>query len=119
MAVRKYIKTAEGSIPILQRYEIIDKIDQAETLRDKALISFLYLTGARIEEVVKYQKPNKPRLPGESYYKLMGEPIRKKQLEFKEDVILVQNVRSLKRRGYKPRTIPIFKAEREDKLINI
>jgi len=54
MAVRKNLMEGREELPVLQKYELLDRIKQLEDLRYQALISFIYLTGARVEEVCKY-----------------------------------------------------------------
>lgn len=98
MAIRKQIKQKDGSIPALDRYQIKTAIAKLPTLKEKALVAFLYLTGCRISEVLKYVR-NKEQL---------GEPIFKKQIEVRPEVIIVYNVRVLKSRDIKTKkSIPI------------
>lgn len=138
MAVRKKIIETYGYLPILKRYEILERINALDNIRDRALVAFLYLTGCRIEEVVKYYweaqthrrlkikkgQPETKDLPIPIKV-LKGEPIKKKQLEFKNDVIIIQDVRSLKRGKYEDskrvrlRNVPIFIAPNEMPFIEI
>jgi integrase len=69
MGIRKlYIDHNEDNeLKILERYELLDKIKAVSggksgdnKLRDQALIAFLYLTGKRIEEVVRYRIRDQP-----------------------------------------------------------
>ena len=69
--------------------QIKNSIQQCSHLKHKALISFLYLTAARIEEVVKY------KIKGE----LIGQPINKKQIIKTEKTLTINYVRILKRRS--------------------
>lgn len=112
MAIRKKLIQEHKEIPIIQRYELLDKIkklDTFNTVRDQSLISFLYLTACRIEEVVRYvieTSPQRTYRDSKGNLKeapildpiLAGNPIMKKEIEFRDDnVMLVHNVRILKR----------------------
>lgn len=89
MGVRDKLKRENNSLPMLQRYELLERLKQLGTMRDRALGSFLYLTGCRIEEVVRYK----------SYkYDKKGQAIKKKQVSQLEDRIMVYGVRVLKRK---------------------
>jgi len=110
MAVRRYIKKKYRGIPALNRYKILDAIRDTDTVRNKALISFLYLTACRIEEVVKFI------IDGE----IIGEPITKKQIEIRDNLIIIRDVRALKSRvKNKVRNIPIIKNRLESEFIDI
>ena len=91
------------------RYEILNYCKQLKTPRDKALLAFIYLTGCRIEEVVKYKTKGT----------IMGRPIKKEQVSIRDSVIEVHNVRVLKRRGRAYKTIPIIRNDIEKPFINI
>jgi len=118
MAIRIQIKqTNQGSTPALDRYEIINKINRTKNKRDAALIATLYLTGCRIEELLKYK-----------HYKLdiKGKPVKKEQIEIRGDEIIFRNIRCLKltrnRNGVKShraqvRNIPIVFNQLEKPLI--
>lgn len=111
--------------------DIINSINSNHELRDRALISFLYLTGCRIEEVVKFvkeknlkktkvDKVTKQRIPKpilESTYE--GDPIRKEHIIEQDNRLIVKGVRILKRQRYIPRNIPIPKNNMEQPLIDI
>jgi len=78
--------------PLLGTYEVLERINNINTYhtkRDKALISFLFLSGCRISEVCKFIK-NK---------QIVGEPIKKIQIIIreKEDFMEIEKVRTLKR----------------------
>lgn len=115
MAIRKQLIAQYGEVPALQRYEIIDKINQLNNIRDRALIAFLYLTGARIEEVVRHYKKDQET----GTMKMKDYPILKKQIELSDKYIFVRDVRSLKRRNKKPykRDIPIPKHQNDEFFI--
>ena len=115
----------------LSRSEIVDAIQAINSpnpLRDKALIAFLYLSGCRVEECVKYMGLRTVEvdvevpgtIKGRRAYMLqkqeqlkkvlIGYPIVKKQVEFfKQDELIIHNVRILKRRKWPVllRNIPI------------
>jgi len=44
----------------LTRREVEEMVERAESLRDKALIAFLYLTGARISEALEVRAEDFP-----------------------------------------------------------
>jgi integrase len=116
---------------------IIESIIPGEyQLRNQALICFLYLTGCRIEEVVRYKKNyfSKGKI---KYYQdppILGEAIKRWQVEVKDfnvskgdndpeelvHIILVQDVRNLKRKGefIGNRDIPITFSKQEMYFIN-
>lgn len=113
---------------------IINSMHNKTATRDRALIAFLYLTGCRVEEVVRYVKErNMNRVIKDKVTKQfvpapierlerLGEPIMKSDFEFRPDHIRVSGVRTLKRRGeihkFK-RIIAIPINEKEQELINI
>lgn len=132
MGIRQEV-VKNNQVPLLKRYEILERVNNTKRLKDKALISFLYLTGCRIEEVVKFiqekrnnrviinretkQRENKPII----YRTLKGDPIQKKQIEITDSYIIIHNVRTLKRRqdSLLLRSIPILRSEREKTFIDI
>lgn len=137
MAVRKHLtKEGKEEPPRLERFEILERINQLQgrtQLRDKAFISYLYLTGCRVEEACKYIREKnrsrtitstdaegrKVRIPQPIFKsKLEGEPIKRKQFEFKGDVMIVHSVRCLKRRKKVTRPIPIVALPEERPFIN-
>lgn len=88
MAVRKHIKEKHGgTTPALQRYEILRAIKDCDNPRDSALIATLYLTGCRIEELVRYKHYDK---------NVSGQAIKKEQIEIADTRITIRNVRTLK-----------------------
>lgn len=123
--------------PVFRRAELLQKINSLDTnnsLRDRALIAFLYLTGARIEEVVQFKRarninrmktrilPNghkikeqRPRFITE----LKGYPIQKKQIEFRDNDIIVHDVRCLKQKRKRYRNIPIVFKHQEMEFVHI
>lgn len=79
-------------------HHIITKIT---SLKNKAYISFLYLTGCRVSEIVGIKERGIP-------------PICASQLEVHGDILVVNNVHILKRREVMVKNIPIpMKKERE------
>ena len=94
-------------LPLLSRFELLQKINELEEERDKALVSFLYLSGCRISEVVGYYIRKTPKkfekstekLPKHGFFpkKLMGIGIKRRQIEVKKGIIIVHQVRCLKR----------------------
>lgn len=131
MAIRRKIKEKEQDLPILARYELLERIDMLYNLRDKALVCFLYLTAARVEEVVRYVVT---RNPGRTIQKskksaerisapiietrTRGLPIKKKQIEEYENRFIVRGVRSLKRRREYNRDIPIMDVPEDKQFID-
>jgi integrase len=72
--------------------DLMDKIKTQNLVRDKALFAFLYLTGARVQEVVRYNSKQQPWPSTEG--------IRKNQVNIDEvdpRTVTVYNVRCLKR----------------------
>lgn len=84
---------------ILTRKELKELINNINNERTKALVSFLYLTGTRISEVV-----------GDDNRDIGG--IKRNQIEFVKhqgkDFIFVRNIFTLKKKIYAPRTVPIM-----------
>jgi len=131
MGLRKQIKEKYGIIPALARYEVLDKIKEME-LRDRALVCFLYLTGCRIEEACKFIKETNPRrilikkdnkgnrveVPMPIDRKMVGTPITKKQIEIENDVMIIRNVRILKRKKMMIRDIPVIIWDKEMPFID-
>ena len=119
MAVRKHIINSIGegeTLPVLARYEILDRIQAIDTgettARNQALVSYLYLTGCRVSEACKLiQEANPQRNKFERKQK--GRPLMKKQFEFEENLIVVHNVRCLKRNKPIIRNIPILLTDKE------
>jgi len=68
----------------LTRREVEEMVERAESLRDKALIAFLYLTGARISEALE---------------------VRAEDFRREGDWILVSVITLKKRRGERPRRL--------------
>ena len=112
MAIRKDILEKHKQLPVLQRYELIDRINLLDNIRDQALVAFLYLSACRVSEVCQYYtKENDKRI-------LKGYSIQKKQLEIEDGVLKIFNVRTLKRRRTMFKTIPIIICK-ERKLYSI
>jgi integrase len=92
------------------RPEILGALCQLPVLRDRALLSFLYLTGCRISEVVRYKHRSKD---------WKGEPIKKDQVEIQSDFIIIHNVRVLKtRKEIRFKKVPIRVNSLEHPFIN-
>jgi integrase len=109
MAIRKELKAKDGSIPAFERYQIKEAIARLDSLKEKALVAFLYLTGCRISEVVRFTK----------HKELVGDPILKEQIEIRPDVIIIYNVRILKRKDPQARkSIPIPRNNTEQFFID-
>ena len=121
----------------IDRYEIMDRIELLKSQRDQAFVCFLYLSGCRVTEVVRYiqeRKLNrtvKQKVEGSDRKEsvpapitertIKGSPIQKKQIEIFEKKITIKNVRTLKKKqAYIPlRNIPILRTEREEKFLTI
>jgi integrase len=119
-------------LPRLERYEILDRIERIEgrnIIRDKAFVAFLFLSACRVEEVVTYYREKvllKAKRRAEDQYKgkdqmrvVLGQPIRKKQVDIVDDSIIIHGVRTLKRRDEHRRSIPILMNDREMPFIEI
>ena len=103
MQLRKELIKKHNAVPAYNRYEIINCCKQCNSLRDQALICFLYLSACRIEELVKFIKDGK----------LLGEPIVKNQIEETTEkgvpLIRINGVRCLKQKKKRTRTIPLYR----------
>ena len=114
-------KQNNNQIPNLYRYQILEAINKQELPKYRALIAFLYLTGCRVSEVVKYKKnpaKNKGLLADTGNPGIIGEPIRKKHVELRDNHIIVLTVRTLKQRKLKQyRNIPIPKNTLENPFL--
>ena len=92
-------------------YEIIERIRQignkvdennknlsVDITRDKALVSFVYLTGMRLSEITGLRKEVAP-----SEYKYLNLPLTKEQVYFEEiegeEIMIIRNAPTLKRRS--------------------
>jgi len=114
MAVRKTLKKLEGHIRPLDKWELLERINKIKgrkQTRDKALASFLYLGGFRIEEVLTHYDDKTKTIK--------GQPILKRQVELFDTSIIISTVRTLKRRKPIYRTIPIVRNELEKEFINL
>ena len=110
MAIRKLIKEKDGSIPALERFQIKEAILRLGSLKEQALVAFLYLSGCRISEVVRFTK----------HKELAGEPILKEQIEVRPEVVIIYNVRILKLKDPRLRkSIPIPRNNIEAFFIDI
>jgi len=139
MGNRKRLRNEDGSIKQdISERKLYNDIRLLPTLKERAFVAFVYVTGARVSEVVRhYKEKNLNRkvtktIQDEDGYlkkitenspiterKLVGEPIIKEQIFFENNFMIVKNVRSLKRRSKTMiRTIPIL-LDKEDKFIQI
>lgn len=121
--------------PLLKKYELIDRIQMITGFyaeRDKAMAALLFMTGCRIEELVKYIKErdlkrrelnretkeyeHRPIIDRE----FIGNSIQKKQIEIDEerDIMKLYGIRTLKRRVAIEKTIPIV-ISKDRKLFEI
>lgn len=125
------------SVDIISRPEllaIIHKIDSNTKHRDKALVSFIYMSGCRISEILgtlkisnKYRKediknkvPYKERIPiKKEEYKV--QPLRKENIEINEadDIIRIYNVICLKRKFENHRRIIPIIISQEKEFVDI
>lgn len=132
--IRYKIKLSEGDIRPLAKWELLERIDQLtgrNMIRDKALASFLYLTGCRIQEVLGYYKETNwsrfitDKTTGEKIFtpietrEFKGRPILKKQVRVTDDTIIINTVRTLKRRKTVYRTIPILMTEHDQEFVDM
>lgn len=115
----------------LSKQELISKVNMLDKLRDKALLCFLYITGCRIQEVVKFRtkvcfdcntkvksikrdkvwykdhckKCKKDNV--KTKYVNYAPPIANAQIEYREGMMVISNVRCLKRKKQLVRNIPV------------
>lgn len=90
---------------IRTRQQLLYSISQMNGVRDKALAAFIYLTGARISEILGHKKTF---TDGRT---LIIEPLKKENVELiaEEDLMIIHNVPCLKQRDRLPRrNIPII-----------
>lgn len=110
------------------RQSLLYKIRQMSSLRNRALASFIYLTGCRISEIVGKEKgipiyetnaiTGKNEKIGDKKIKIL--PLTKESIEFMtENIILVQNVASLKWRDKVPRRNIPMKVSSDGEFISI
>lgn len=115
---------------VLSKQELVSKLDMLESPRDKALLSFLYISGCRIQEVLKHkarvcQKCNtkvkaikreniwhkdyckKCKLENVAIsYKYIQPAITNQQIVYENGMLLIKDVRTLKRTTEVKRCIP-------------
>lgn len=135
MAIRKQLLELYGEFPQMSRKELLSKIHRIKGnnwLRDQAFLCCLYLTGCRVEELVKFVKEKregkyrpKKNMRGEvigekwvaGYNKstMIAEPYKKNQIEEFPNHLMFNNLRCLKRRKLVPRNVPVpfLKADKE------
>jgi len=111
---------------VMGRQELIERINLIKTPMNKALISFLYLSGCRISEVVgtkkvikKYKKEGKVKTLIDTIH-IEVPPIYKEDIEYipEQEMLLVTNAPCLKRRDGVPRRIIPIKYTKEPELFN-
>jgi site-specific recombinase XerD len=96
--------------------QLLYSIQQLDNLRDAALVSFIYLTGCRISEVVG-------KVKDKAYSKVINEtsldilPLKVEDVVRQtDDIILIQNVPCLKHRNKLPRrNIPLKLSSHDDR----
>jgi len=102
------IKRKSEAVLLLNRPALLAKIRQMSSKRNRALAAFIYLTGARISEILGTIK----RIPDSPDIEII--PIKKEDIEIIEsdDLMIVHNVACLKRKDKLPRrTIPIIMSQ--------
>ena len=108
-------KRKSEELEIINRQQLIYQLDRIENPKHKALIAFIYLTGARISEVLGMKKTF---MDGRN---IIIEPLTKESIEVlpEQDLVLVHNVACLKRKTNLPRrNIPIIMSQ-ETPIIDI
>lgn len=109
MAVRRDMIKQEGTIRGLDYWELKEKISAIQgsnQVRDRALAAFLFITGCRIEEVVKFCDKEKN----------WHSPIKKTQIEMHENYFSIMTVRVLKSRKNRWKSIPIVPMDDDEKF---
>ena len=100
---------AERKLPPPTRTELLTKLGTIKSVKHKAFFTFLYLLGARIEEIVG--------LPAKEYQPVMKYQFEEKVSSEGKEMIVVRNVRTLKtKKGSDFRHIPISKETEKDFL---
>jgi len=97
-----------GTLRGLDYWELKEKMSSMtghNEVRDRALVSFLFITGCRIEEVVKFKDKEKN----------WHSPIKKIQLEMQEGFFQISTVRILKARKKQWKTIPIVPMDDDER----
>lgn len=132
--IRESMMEEQGSIRHMTPNELIaaiNSLDGINVLRDRALVSLLYLTACRVEEVVNYiheirekkvkslDKFGRPIILKErciTERRYIGEPIKRKDIivsEYDSKRIEIHNVKILKKKlntrsKYKTRIVPVY-----------
>jgi len=100
----------DEGVVLYSKGEILHKI-RGLSQKKQGLVAFLYLTGCRISEAI-----------GNKSTKYPTQPIKRYQIEVKKhkgnDMLIVNNVPVLKRKGYILRNIPIV-IEKEREFVEI
>lgn len=118
MATRKILTKEGKSEPkIIARYELLDRINSINSgtkIRDQAFISFVFLTGCRVSEVTNFYEEK--LTPGNRFIKEIS--IKKKQIsvDFDKDLMMIYNVRTLKKQRLVYRNIPVIISKERDIL---
>ena len=110
---------------IIPKPMLIYKIRQMDSLRDRALACFIYMSGCRISEIVgttkivkhyikekgRYVTDENNKWIYDGFHEIEIKPLQKESIEYMEDkkVMLIHNVPCLKRLTELPkRNIPVF-----------
>lgn len=102
-------KRTPDQVDMMSQEALLLRISKIKSPRDAALAAFIYLTGARIGEILGTMKVI--TLKGKKPKKYMLRGLKKESIKLMadKDMILVQNVPCLKRRWHVPRrNIPII-----------
>ena len=120
-------KRRADTLSILNRPQLLNKIKNIDNPRDQALVAFIYLTGARISEIVGQEKKVMKFYKGKGKDRVLIRteevkipPLYKENIEVlkEKDMLLVHQVVCLKRKTSVPRrTIPIIISTERDFLI--
>lgn len=120
-------KRKSDEMSMLNRPQLLSSIKNVDNIRDRALAAFIYLSGARISEIVGtkktmtfYKGKGKDRIL-ERQETIIIDPLKKENIEFiyDKDILLIHQVVCLKRKYNIPkRTIPVI-LSKEKEFVNI